>query len=204
MHQPHPERSGAPHRDAGAEERDREAVAREGRHDDVEGIRRVAAVAPRVSERVDRLGEVPERPGPSVGQHQGHRVGADTAAVDVMDGYLVEHHAVVLEAVHRRFVGAPVVAVAPVVDQLFEPGPVGPVAPVLVAGIGGPSNPGQALVEVVQDAVLDGDGEALGRGHRSGDADRLAGFDRHPGAFGQAGPASWTEVRTGAVRMATA
>jgi hypothetical protein len=82
-------------------------------------------------------------------------------------GYVVEHDPVVREAVHGCLVGAPVVVVAPVVDQLFEPGPVGPVAPVLVAGIERPADPGQTLIEVFKHPILNGNGEPLGhRGHQ--------------------------------------
>jgi hypothetical protein len=162
-HEPHPQVGGAVEVDPGAPQRGREDEPGQRRDHHVEGVGGVAAERRRVRERADHLLEVPERPRPAVGEHQRHRGRTAAALVHEVDRHVVEHGAEVRVGVHPRFLGPPVVPVAPVRDELLQVGAVGAVSPVGVTDVVGPADVREPTLQIVEDLVGNGDGEGLGR-----------------------------------------
>ena len=97
-----------------------EAVARERGDDDVEGVRRIAAMARRVRERADHLVHLVEAARPAVGEDQGQRCFASALDVDEVNPVSVDLSAEVREAVELTFLRTPVELVSPVARELLE------------------------------------------------------------------------------------
>jgi hypothetical protein len=94
-----------------------------------------------------------------VGDDEWERCWADAALVDEVDRDVVDGGEIVAERVHFRLVAAPVVAGAPVVDDLLEVGGGHAVAPVVVREVGGPSHSIEPLGEVDEPLLRHGDRE---------------------------------------------
>ena len=158
-----------------ADRRAGEAVARQRRRDDVEGVERIAAVVLGMGERVDDVQELDDRARPAVGDHQRQRprrildLGARFA--DEMQALRADIDQVVGPAVDRLLAALPVVAVAPVVDQFGQEIGIGAGGPRAVVGDRRWWPPAaQALVEIDQRPFGNVDLEGLGsvvacRGH---------------------------------------
>ena len=137
----------------------------EGGHDHVECVGGVAAIGGGVGEGADDLLEVPERPGPAVGEDEGQGVRTLALLVDEVEGHALEVDLVVVEAVDAALGLAPVVLVTPRVEERLEVLAVHAEAPVLVGEVGGEAGVIEATVEVLDGLVGDGDGEGLGLRH---------------------------------------
>ena len=161
-HELDPQLRGAAPVHAGRSQWAREAVARQRRHYDVEGVRQIAAVLLWMGERPDQLRVVPEGPGPAVGEHDRQRAVAGALLVQVVNADAVDLDPVVAVRVHRRLVAAPVVVVPPVVDELTQVGAVGSVAPVVVVEVLGEARAGEAVAQVGEVGVGNLDRERLG------------------------------------------
>ena len=159
-HHPHPDACGLAPPDAGRHRRGEDRT-RERRHDHVERVGRVAAEALGVRERLDHLGEVPERPRPSVREHERDRRGTGAPLVDRVHGHAVDLAPHVREAVHRGFLGAPVVLVDPVGHQLAQVCTGHAECPIVGACIRlvGPHRGAQAIAQQRQSLVGDLDPE---------------------------------------------
>ena len=160
-HELHPQLRHPGSVDAGHLEGHREPVAGKRGDDHVEAVGRVAAVGGRIGQRADDLVQVPERPGPAVGEDQRHRIRTPPGHPHEVDGHAVDRDPVVLVGVHLRLDRPPVVDVAPVADEVLHPGPRGAVAAVGVAGVRRPAGPAQAFAEVVEIGLRDLDPERL-------------------------------------------
>ena len=94
-----------------------EAVARQRRNDQVEGVPWIAAVGARIAERADDVEVLHDRGRPAVRKDQRRRIRLGGADVQEMDRLSVDRRRELGVGVQPRFPGAPVVAVAPAVDQ---------------------------------------------------------------------------------------
>ncbi len=134
VHQPVPEPGDGARPDrAGAaivaDRRAGEAVAWQRRRDHVKSVERVAVVILGMGEMIDDLEELHDRARPAVGDDQRHRprraldLGAGLA--DEMQALRADIDQVVGPTVDRLLTALPVVAMAPVVDQLVEEDGIG-------------------------------------------------------------------------------
>jgi hypothetical protein len=154
-------------REAG--ERAGETEAGQGRHDDVEGVGRVAAERRRVGERVDDLRPVPERPRPAVGEDQRDRVRAAAGFAHEVHRDTGHADLVVVVGVDGGLGLAPVVAVPPVSHQPTQIAGRNPVGPVLVAFVQRRTGQGETGAQVIEDRVGHPDrGGLQGKGARDG------------------------------------
>ena len=80
-----------------------------------------------------------------------------------MDRHAVDAGAEMIEAVHRRFLGAPVIAVAPTSDEIAQIAALHAVAPILVGKFLRPARAGEPVAEIGELGVGDRDTEALDR-----------------------------------------
>jgi hypothetical protein len=94
--------------------------ARQRGHDHIEGIRTIATETLRMGQAVNELPEVPERPRPSVRQDNRHRIRTRPALVHEMHPEPVDIGDVVPLAIQLRFLGSPIEAVPPVVDERLQ------------------------------------------------------------------------------------
>ena len=85
----------------------------------------------------------------------------DAAHVDEVDAEPADAGAELREAVERRLVRAPVVAIAPVGDQLAQVGEVRPVGPAGAGDLVGEARAREALAQVGEDGVRHGDAKRL-------------------------------------------
>ena len=161
-HQLCPEVGGLAHLQAVDREGRGEAEAGQGGGDDVEGVLRVAPVGGGVGQRPNDLLEVPEGPGPAVGEDEGGGVRSLAAFVDEVHGHAVEVDLEVREGVESRFGLAPVVVVAPGAQERLEVVAVHAEAPVVVREIGRETRVFEPSLQVGDIFVRDGNGEGLG------------------------------------------
>jgi hypothetical protein len=140
-------------------DRGREPIAGQRRDHQVEGVGRVAAVAPGVGERADDPQELHRRARPAVGDQQRQRVGLERADMQEVDRLPVDDGDELRELVQHRLLLAPVEAVGPVAGQLLEVVEGHPPAPADAGQLGGPAGAGQPLAQVVQVLVGNGDPE---------------------------------------------
>src|SRR5712692_4196088 len=99
------------------------------------------------------LGKVPERPRPAPDEQQ--RESSGPGDVDVVNRLLGQLHPVVGVGVDRLFVGAPVIAVLPGVQEVAQVGLIGAVPPGIVAHVARQPGDREALAEVVDLLVID-------------------------------------------------
>ena len=135
----------------------REAVPRQRRHEDIEGVRGIAAVGAGIGQRFDDLVEFVESAGPAVGEHERQGIGALSDRVDVVHAEAVDLAHVMVVAVECRLLPAPVEAIGPVRAQFLKIGPVGAVGPATVGDLGGPTRALETRAQVFQRRVRDFD-----------------------------------------------
>ena len=185
-HQGGPEVGHAAGVEAGPARLVREAVAGHCRNDDVEGIRRGAAVRNGINQRFDHLRVLVDRTGPAVEQQQRQRIRVRRALVDEVDVEAVDVRRELVETVQPRFLRPPVEAVAPVLDQLPQIGQAGAVVPVGILQLVRKADRVEPRLQVVEHGVrhVDGegrDGRAAGRLGRSRRSRDRAGDGRQEG-----------------------
>ena len=139
--------------------RGKPAVARQARHDHVEGVLDPAAEALRVRERTDDPLELHERAGPAVGQHQRQGIGAAAALHDHVQAMVADAGDELGPAVQARLGRAPVVAVPPVLEQAAEVVGLDSVLPARVDGRAGQPRVLEPAGQVLQDFRRDVDPE---------------------------------------------
>src|SRR6185369_5305577 len=120
---------------------------------DVEGIAGVAAMGSRVGERADDLLELRDRARPAVSDDERERRWAGAPRVDEMDAEPADGGAEVRKPVQTRLGGAPVVAVAPVGDQLPHVGELRSVVPARAGDLVGEARARQALAQIRENGV---------------------------------------------------
>src|SRR5262249_52639783 len=146
---------------------ERERVAgQRGRHDG-ERIGRIAAEPRGVGEHRDDALELHDRPGPSVREEERQRVGPDAWLVDEVNVDAGDRRRELTEAIQGRFVGPPIVLVAPVRNELFHVREVGAVAPRLTRRFVRPAHALEPRAHVGQHAVGHVDRERPRRRHRA-------------------------------------
>ena len=106
--------------EAGLADRIGEAVPGQRRYDDVEGVRRVAAVGARIGQRTDHLGELDRRAGPAVREDQRQGVGLRRAYVEEVDRLPVDLRRELRNLVQGRFLRPPVEPGGPVLGEPLE------------------------------------------------------------------------------------
>ena len=145
------------------------------RCDHVERLVNRSAVPGGVGERLDRLLELEDRPGPAVRDDDRQRVGVRRTLVDEVNIDAGDVGDVLVESVERRFTLSPVVLVRPVAAHVLQVGEryaLGPVGDHLRVGPARLSEPGAQVVENVIGHV-DGEGSDLvTHGRRNGRAFR--------------------------------
>ncbi len=136
-----------------------EPVAGEARHHHVERVGGIAAVRSRVAERLDHVEELDERTRPPVGEQQRERALDRRRGVEEVHAGAVDLGAEVVERVHARLPGGPVVVLGPVRDQLAQVLELGAVVPARAGDLGREAGRPQARPEVLEDGVVDVDPE---------------------------------------------
>src|SRR5271167_1079461 len=96
-HQRDPEVRCPPPVDSGLGQRGRKAETRQRGHDYVEGVRGIATMRRRISQRPDYLGQIPKRPRPPMRQNQRNRFGSLPRLVNEMDWNAVDRGPVMRE-----------------------------------------------------------------------------------------------------------
>ncbi len=125
--------------------------------DDVKGIRWIAAVRPGVGKRPDNVDELDDGAGPAVGQDQRQGVWLGRAHVQEVDGLAVDRGLELREGVEPRFPPAPVVPVTPVCGEVLGGLQGDTVVPGHIRKFVRPAGGTEALVQVIQVRVRDGD-----------------------------------------------
>jgi hypothetical protein len=92
-------------------------------------------------------------------QQQWRRVGSFAALVDEMDADPINIGFELSKAIERRFVCAPIIAMQPVVGNLFQIRQADPICPARSLSLIGPAGSGQALMQVVEGRLWNSDGE---------------------------------------------
>ena len=132
-----------------------EAIPRQRWHEDVEGVRGIAAVGAGIGQRFDDLVEFVESAGPAVGEHERQGIGSLPGCVDVVQAEAVDLAHEMVVTVECGLLTAPVEAVGPVSAQLLKVGPVRSVGPVATFDLGGPARALETLTQVCQRRVRD-------------------------------------------------
>ena len=143
-----------------------EPVAGHRRADDVERVGRVAAVAGGVAQRLDDVEELDDRSGPAVREHEREGAGVRRRRVQDLDaqavgGADVGREPELLEAVQLGLDAAPVVAAGPVRAQLLDVGERDALRPVVDGLPFRPARAGEALLQVVEVRLGDGDRDVV-------------------------------------------
>ena len=139
--------------------RARPGVARQRRADHRETVLGIAAEALGMGQRLDDAVEFEDGARPAMGDEQRFRIGAGAGFADEVNVEPVDAGDVVRPAVELGFPFPPVIAVAPVVHQPAHVGQVCAVEPAAPFRLVRKARPRQAQAQVLQDRVLDIDGE---------------------------------------------
>ena len=171
------------HAEARLPRREGQAIARQRRRDDGEGIRRVTAEGRRVGQPRDDVEEFEDRAGPAMHQQQRRRVRPLPRHMQVMQVDPVQRHLELREGVQRGLLRAPVEAVPPMRDEFAEVGGAGAVGPGIAAGrdrrLVRQPGAGQPVAQLGDGLLRDGQREGLG----------LGGHGRVPPAWREDAPA---------------
>ena len=143
----------------------RQAVSRQGRRHDGEGVARVAAEAGGIGEARNDLEKFEHRTGPAVQQEQRHRVRADAGHVQIMQIDAVERDAELRKGVECCFLRPPVKPVAPVFRKLAKIGDIGAIGPGLAGRLVGKAGAGKTIAQVGDVGVRDVKRKGRGFGH---------------------------------------
>ena len=162
-----------------------EAVAGQGRQDDVERVLGFAAVRGRLRERADGVEQFDDRPGPAVRHDQRQGVLVLRRHVQEMDVDAVDLGDVLRQRVQPRLACAPVVLGGPVADQLLDRGQLHALLPIADQLLARPAGRRQAQTKREQLFLGDRDAERADRGavdlpgllggHGDGGRDRVGG-----------------------------
>ena len=136
-----------------------EAVAGDGRQDEVECVLGGSAVSGRVGQRADGLEQLDHRAGPAVGHDQRQRVLVLRADVDEVDLHSVDLGRVLRKRIEPRLDPAEVVVLRPVAGELLDRRELHSLRAVLDELPGGQSRRGDAPPQVVDLLVRDVDAE---------------------------------------------
>jgi hypothetical protein len=152
-----------------------EAVAGQGRQDEVERVLGFSAVRGRVGERADGLEQLDDRAGPAVRHDQRQRVLVRRLHVDEVDLDPVDLGPELRERVELRFGLAPVVVGGPVPRELLQRRQLDALRPVRDELLAGPARRRDAAAQVVQLLLrnLDVEGLDLGCGLDGAAHDKL-------------------------------
>src|SRR5216684_5236379 len=137
---------------AGAE---RQAIPRQGRRHDGEGVACVAAEACRIGEARNELEKLEHRAGPTVQQKQRHGVGGDAGHMQVVQVDAVERDAELRKSVQRGFRGSPVKMVAPVFGEFAEIDDIGAIGPWITGRLVGEARAGETVAQIGDVGVRD-------------------------------------------------
>ena len=152
-------------------------VAGQRGRDDREGVGGIAAEAAGIGQARDQLVELPDRAGPAVREQQRVRIRADAGLVDEVQVDARERDLELLERVELRLLGAPVEAVAPVLDERAQIVQVRAVGPLGAGNLVRPAGAREPAAQVVQNLVGDVESERLG--HRLDHASLPPGTGSH-------------------------
>src|SRR5262249_52586031 len=109
-------------------------ITRQTWRDDIERIRRVAAMALRIGQQRNQLREPDDRVGKAVGENNRERLRSAAALVnEVKLRAVVQRHAKLMKAIQRSLLLPPVVRVAPIVGELPHVVETDAVLPVAIA-----------------------------------------------------------------------
>jgi hypothetical protein len=122
-----------------------EPEAGDGRGDDVEGVRRVAAVGGGVGERAEDVEELDDRAGPAVGDDERQRLGLGGAYVHEVDVLAVDDGRELRKFVEPGLMGAPVVGSCPVLRERLEVTERDAAVPAGAGQLAGPASAGYAV-----------------------------------------------------------
>src|SRR5262249_11911187 len=111
----------------------------------------------------DDLLELGDRSRPSVEQQQRRRIRTDPGLMDEVDIATVDRHLVMRKRVELALMLAPVVACAPVIDEVFQVGQIGAVGPSGIAYLSGQTRARQPLAKIGQHLLRNRDGKLLDR-----------------------------------------
>ena len=162
-HQHRKDVGGVPEAEAALARREGKPVAGQGRRHDGEGIFRAAAELRRPGQARDQPVVLVEGPGPAVGEQQRRRIRRLARHMGIVQVVARDGDLAVVQAVERRFLGAPVIVPGPVGAQRFEIGDVGAELPGVAGRPVGPAGGAQPAAQVVERLVLDGDLEGARR-----------------------------------------
>ena len=112
-----------------------------------------------IGQNRDDLLELINAARPSVQQQQRLGIGTASRFVDEVDAGALDIHLEMREAIHLALVGAPVVARAPILNQLFEIREVGAVGPAGVGDLSGQPRARKPLPQIGEHLVGNRDGE---------------------------------------------
>ena len=145
----------------------RESITRQTRHDHLERVGRVGAVARGVGEHRDQLRESQKGIREAVGQNDRQRIWTATGLVNEVQAFTVELRLEMREAVHCRFLGAPIELVPPIGHELAHVRDVETERPTAVAKVFNPSRTSETPTEVVEHIVWSRDLERPGTPSRA-------------------------------------
>ncbi len=129
----------------------------------MKGVGVTTAVLLRFCQARDDLQELHHRPGPSMSDEERKRARVRRARVHEVDRLAVDARAEVFELVESGLLRAPVVLVAPVVDQLVQVVHRDAVVPARVVDAVREAGPREPGAQIVEDRVVDTDPERFDR-----------------------------------------
>ena len=132
------------------------------RRDDREGIPGIAAEAGRIGQQRDQFVEFPDRARPPVQEEQRQRGRADAGLMDEVQLDPRQGHRELLEGIEASLVHAPIVLVAPVLDELSQIRQVRAILPASAGNLVGPADAVQPLAQVSKGFVWDPDCKGSG------------------------------------------
>jgi hypothetical protein len=138
-----------------------EAIARQGRADEVERIVSVTAVRRRVAQRTDDLEPLDDGTGPAVGQHDRQRTRMRRADVQEVDPDSVDGRAELRDRVQARLRRPPVVVGSPVGTQLAQIAQRYTLGPVAHRFAFRPARPPEPFPEILEVGFRDPDAVRL-------------------------------------------
>ena len=128
----------------------REAVAGQGRQDEVERVLGPATVRGRVGERADGIEQLDDRAGPAVRHDQRHRARVRRPHVDEVDVHPVDLGHELRQCVQPRLAPAPVVVRRPVAGELLHRRELHALRAIRDQLLGGPARRRDPSAEVVE------------------------------------------------------
>ena len=128
----------------------REAEARQRRHNDVKGVKRVAASALRIGQKRDDLVETVEGIRPAVDQQERRGVGSFAPHVEKVDTASVDIRTKLCKLVELCLLSTPVVGVLPVIHQFLQVAQICAIVPTGILRLIRPTGPCQTLTQIIE------------------------------------------------------